>query len=316
MKKIIMIITILSLGMTSYSEGFQLNLGYDVWRSVSDTPNNGESQSMNQGYTIGGEYLWDYNDRFHYGVGGEFRSRLKNSHFTLNESVPVYMVGKYDILNHQLYLVGRAGYNATSNIIGGSTGGGHYVAAGIGKEVGLIDIEILYENMGYTFKGAEDTSGAHSSVGIKFGIRLGDIRSALTKSREAEPEPKAEPIPVETKPQIIYKDKIVKVYVVRGGSSKFALDQASLSKDEKIQLRKMKDDGLFKDAKKVIITGHTDKSGSEEYNQKLSVRRAQAVARELDLPKETEVEIIGKGETESLGGSAALDRRVEIEVIK
>jgi outer membrane protein OmpA-like peptidoglycan-associated protein len=49
---------------------------------------------------------------------------------------------------------------------------------------------------------------------------------------------------------------------------------------------------------------------------KLSVRRAQAVQRELNLPKETKVTVIGKGETESLGGSAALDRRVELEVIK
>jgi hypothetical protein len=252
MKKIIIIAAILLLGVTSYSEGFQLNLGYDAWRTVSDVPGPEGSESMDQGFTIGGEYMWDYNDRFHYGVGGEFRSRLKNQDFTLNESVPLYLVGKYDILNHQLYWVGRVGYNITSNVIGGSTGGGHYVAGGIGKEVGLIDIEILYENMGYKFKG-DDTDGTHSSVGIKFGFKLGDLYDALTKSKEAEPEPEVKPEPVEVKPQIIYKDRIVKVYVIRGGSSKFALDQASLTKDEKIELKRMKENGAFKDAKEVKI---------------------------------------------------------------
>jgi outer membrane protein OmpA-like peptidoglycan-associated protein len=315
MKKIIIMIAILSLGITSYSKGFQLNLGYDVWRSVSDVPGSEGSESMNQGYTIGGEYMLDYNDRFHYGLGAEYRSHLKNSDFTLNESVPLYLVGKYDVFNHQLYLVGRVGYNITSNVIGGSTGGGHYVAAGIGKEVGLIDIEVLYENMGYNFKG-DDTDGTHSSVGLKFGFKLGDIYDAITKSREAAPEPEVKPTPVEEKPKVIYKDRIVKVYVVRGGSSKFALDQASLSKDEKIQLNNMKKNGTFDNAKEVKIIGHTDTSGPEDYNMKLSIRRAQAVARELNLPKDVKVTITGKGETESLEGSPALDRRVEIEVIK
>jgi len=261
MKKIIILIAILTLGLTSYSEGFQLNLGYDVWREISNSPTTDKSESLNQGYTIGGEYLWDYNDRFHYGLGGEFRSRLKNEHGSYNESAPLYLVGKYDILNHQLNWVGRVGYNLTSSVVGGSTGGGHYVAAGIGKEIGLINIEVLYENMGYDLK-SSDAKGTHNSIGIKFGFKLGDIYDAMTKSREAAPEPVVEPAPVEVKPQVIYKDRIVKVYVVRGGSSKFALDQASLTKDEKIQLNNMKKNGAFKDAKQVNITGHTDKTNT------------------------------------------------------
>jgi len=185
MKKLMLLGIILSLGVTTYSEGLQLNLGYDAWRSISDAPNDGGSQTMNNGFTVGGEYILDYNDDFHYGVGGEFRSRFENSDYTLNVSAPVYMVGKYDIWNDNLYLVGRVGYNVTSNVIGRSTGGGHYVAAGIGKNIGLFDIEVLYENMGYTFKDT-DTSGTQSSVGIKFGIKLGDMYDAFKGNSTTE----------------------------------------------------------------------------------------------------------------------------------
>ena len=190
MKKLMLLGIILSLGVTSYSEGLQLNLGYDVWRSLSKTPNHEGAQMVNYGQptiAVGGEYIWDYGDDVHYGLGAEYRSRLESRYDTYNESVPVYMVGKFDILNDQLYLVGRAGYNFTSS----STDGGYYVAMGIGKEISVFNIELLYEKMGYTFKGTEDIKGNHDTVGIKFGFKLGDIYDALTgnSTQEASEEP-------------------------------------------------------------------------------------------------------------------------------
>jgi outer membrane protein OmpA-like peptidoglycan-associated protein len=59
----------------------------------------------------------------------------------------------------------------------------------------------------------------------------------------------------------------------------FALDSAELTGDAKKELNKIIDvlkDPKVKDAD-VIIAGHTDAKGSEEYNQKLSERRALAV---------------------------------------
>ena len=316
MKKIILLAMILAAGSTSYADGFQLNLGYDVWRSVSDVPNGEKSGSMDQGYTIGGEYIWDYQDRFHYGIGGEFRSKLKNEDITLNESVPAYLVGKYDILNHQLYFVGRLGYNIGLS----NADGGYYAGIGIGKNVGLIDIEILYENMGYTLKEKKDTEGTHSSVGIKFGFKLGDIYDAFTTPSEDPPEakPALEPKiikPKVIKPEIIVEEKVIQKTIIRGQHSNFALNKFSLSTDEKIQLDRFKKEEL-NEVKKLIITGYTDTSGPSEYNKQLSKKRAQSVADYLQIPTNVEVQVIGMGEKETLGGSPELDRRVEIEVIK
>ena len=59
----------------------------------------------------------------------------------------------------------------------------------------------------------------------------------------------------------------------------FALDSAELTGDAKKELNKIIDvlkDPKVKDAD-VIIAGHTDAKGSQEYNQKLSERRALAV---------------------------------------
>ena len=309
MKKIILLAMILTAVSTGYADGFQLNLGYDVWRSVSDVPNNEKSGSMDQGYTVGGEYIWDYQDRFHYGIGGEFRSKIKNKDLSLNESAPAYLVGKYDILNNQLYLVGRLGYNIGLN----NSGGGYYTGIGIGKNVGLIDIEILYENMGYTLKEKEDIDGTHSSVGIKFGFKLGDIYDAITNSSKNIPE--AEPEPEIIKPEVIVKEKVIEKTVIRGQHSNFALNRSSLTTDEKIQLDRFKKEELD-GAKKLIITGYTDSSGSAAHNLKLSEERAESVKNYLQIPSNIEVEVIGMGEKEPLGGSPYLDRRVEIEIIK
>ena len=73
----------------------------------------------------------------------------------------------------------------------------------------------------------------------------------------------------------------------------------------------------------VISTGHTDATGRADYNQDLSLRRAEAVksylvAKGVDSDR---IEAKGRGERESIGDNTtsagrAQDRRVEIEVMK
>lgn len=79
----------------------------------------------------------------------------------------------------------------------------------------------------------------------------------------------------------------------------------------------------------VLVTGHTDRIGTERYNQKLSERRADAVRDYLvskGVPKD-KIETLGMGKTQPLPGvichqknfkalvaCLAPDRRVEIEV--
>lgn len=45
----------------------------------------------------------------------------------------------------------------------------------------------------------------------------------------------------------------------------------------------------------ILVQGHTDNVGSDQYNQKLSDRRAQAVVRELQLSRLSDVDLIAKG---------------------
>jgi OOP family OmpA-OmpF porin len=72
----------------------------------------------------------------------------------------------------------------------------------------------------------------------------------------------------------------------------------------------------------IIATGHTDSTGKASYNQKLSLRRAQAVKDylvSLGLPA-NRIFIEGKGEAQPVASNKtsqgrALNRRVDVEVI-
>ena len=75
--------------------------------------------------------------------------------------------------------------------------------------------------------------------------------------------------------------------------------------------------------KKVKVTGHTDATGSEAYNQALSERRAKAVKTYLEASgiDGQRIETLGMGEsapvaTNKTKAGRAENRRVEIEVIK
>ena len=71
----------------------------------------------------------------------------------------------------------------------------------------------------------------------------------------------------------------------------------------------------------IDVIGHTDNKGSETYNQKLSVRRAQAV-KDYMVSEGIDagiVDVIGKGESEPVASNdtdegRAKNRRVEIRV--
>jgi len=80
----------------------------------------------------------------------------------------------------------------------------------------------------------------------------------------------------------------------------------------------------------VIVVGHTDRIGSNQYNQKLSVARANAVAKYLSGKDKAEYTVSGVGATQPSGKTAecigpmspqliaclAPDRRVIVTIIK
>jgi outer membrane protein OmpA-like peptidoglycan-associated protein len=74
---------------------------------------------------------------------------------------------------------------------------------------------------------------------------------------------------------------------------------------------------LLPEAKTVLVQGHTDAAGSDQYNEQLSQRRAQAVKRYLVVAQgidPSRLRAVGMGEYQPLHGSdayAAENRRVQ-----
>jgi outer membrane protein OmpA-like peptidoglycan-associated protein len=99
----------------------------------------------------------------------------------------------------------------------------------------------------------------------------------------------------------------------------FAFDSAELSAESRLTLTEMSEVLLEYPKTAVVVQGHTDSTGSEEYNQRLSERRAEAVR--LYLIDEGvvpgRVNAMGYGETAPVASNAsedgrALNRRVNI----
>ena len=65
------------------------------------------------------------------------------------------------------------------------------------------------------------------------------------------------------------------------------------------------------------VDGHTDSTGSEEYNQRLSERRAESVRNALIQRSvhPDRIEHLGYGETMPISSVNALNRRVEIQIV-
>jgi len=123
------------------------------------------------------------------------------------------------------------------------------------------------------------------------------------------PAPKPAPAPVKEK-------------VTMAAETNFDFDKAVLKPEGKARLDDLVGKLKAVNLEVVIAIGHTDSIGTKEYNQKLSVRRANAVKAYL-VSKGIEANRIyteGKGETQPVADNRtkegrAKNRRVEIEVV-
>ncbi len=141
----------------------------------------------------------------------------------------------------------------------------------------------------------------------------------------APPTPPAEPAPpppAAAPPLVVPPPAPVTEKVTFETDAFFDFDKAILKPEGKNKLTElaMRLSGTVIEV--MVVTGHTDSVGKTSYNEKLSLRRAEAVKIFLQtqgLPEER-ISIIGKGEAQPIVSNKskegrAKNRRVEVEVV-
>ena len=335
MKKLVILGTAL-LSLSLVASEIQIKGGYDFNRnqvSTSDTV-----LDFGNGATAGAEYIFDNQGEFEWGIGAEYKfdQKFKGNDTKWMRQIPVYALGKFNLVttkkgNDVLYVLGRAGVALNESKVNGvKYDNGLYVAGGLGTEMGPVSLEAIYERAATPFTNA---SGFRTNdYQESFGLRLGN----LVNDRTAK---------VTTVEKIVYVDKIVKVpgeTVVTPplNTKTVVLPFSCVATEKKCVIRGFKVDGRVPNAAEakdlgtissvinsfakggtVDFVGHTDSTGSDAYNQKLSVARAQNVARllqEYGLSNDVKVgSISGKGETQPSHTNATVEgrynnRRVEL----
>jgi outer membrane protein OmpA-like peptidoglycan-associated protein len=102
----------------------------------------------------------------------------------------------------------------------------------------------------------------------------------------------------------------------------FQFDHSEISTENQLLIKNLSDQLKKYDLTKLRINGHTDNVGNEEYNLKLSEKRAQSVA-DIFIAnnfKAENIQVVGKGssqpiKSEDTDESRAENRRVSITII-
>lgn len=101
----------------------------------------------------------------------------------------------------------------------------------------------------------------------------------------------------------------------------FGFDSSTLSSQAKSNISSLAETLSKYEDTNVLIEGHTDNQGDEQYNQKLSERRAEAVSKELSRlgVKNVRMKQIGYGENQPVADNTTDDgrsqnRRVEVAI--
>ena len=344
MKKLVILGTALLALNAIASEG-QLKFGYDFSREAKF--GNGVDLKLKKGPTLGAEYIFDNQGEFEWGVGAEYKlssnsGKLKDKYNNkVLKSAPVYALGKFNLIttqsgNDALYVLGRAGYHFANEYkkLGATTdiSGGLYGAIGLGTEFGPVSVEAIYEKSGFTVR--EKATGEKSrdsldSVGLRVGYRFGQLKN------DRGPKVVERTVTVE-KPVEVVKPQEPKVI----GAKTVELPFSCSANEKKCVIKGFKVDGRvpneaeardlgtianvinqFAEGGSIDFVGHTDSTGSDAYNQKLSVARAQNVAR---LLKEYGLKntvsygtITGRGESQPIDTNNTVqgrynNRRVEL----
>jgi OOP family OmpA-OmpF porin len=149
---------------------------------------------------------------------------------------------------------------------------------------------------------SDTVSNTVLNVGVIFRFGASAPAAAAEPASQSTPEAAAEPAPQQPAPAAVAEPCSPKTEtIVIQSEALFDFDKAII-KDKSNQVldevvAKIKDHG---DVEFVLVTGHTDRIGSDAYNQKLSERRANAVKKYLAAHgvEDAHIKSEGKGESE------------------
>lgn len=272
---------------------------------------------------------------------------------------PVYGLAKFNLFrsednNYSQYVLGRFGYAPSfvkynSGVEHKMNLSGLYYGAGLGVDLGPVVIEAVYDTVyrpagkdadatvvknklfsDATAEQLKDIKSYRHSFGLRFGVKFGDYRTPkmieeapVVVEEVVAPVVVEEPIVLPTptpapKRQLIHASCADGKCIIHG----FEIDGRVPSKEEQRNIQEIVQQvNDFALSGQVAVVGHTDATGSEAYNQKLSEKRALNVVKllqEAGLKPEIQVmSITGKGElapmdTNKTKAGRYNNRRVEI----
>lgn len=333
MKKIFLLLGLI-LSVSAFAVETKVNIGYDFNKTLDGKgqgSNVTKDVDMKNGLSIGVESLINNQNRFAFGLGGEYKTSHNSKSIVNDENnmkvyknANVYTVGKVNVLKNRqdensLYVVGRAGYgivnqsraNASKNI---DIDGGFYGAVGVGTEIGKVNIEMLYERNNVDIHNRTTdvkTKTKVDNVGVKVGYTFGKDK----KEPKVYPVAKKEETGIETPEPIVEEPKVEIPEMPEFGRFPFGcevnervcsiygfkVDGKEPNAAEKASLVKIANViNQFAQNGTIDIVGHTDSTGSDEYNLKLSKQRAENVVKLLKehglSPNITIDKIMGYGE--------------------
>jgi OmpA-OmpF porin, OOP family len=191
-----------------------------------------------------------------------------------------------------------------------------YQAIG-GVEYGLtpqlkLGLDYRYFTARDTFLRVNTTGGPRTNVGDF------NDHAILFTVRYSFGSPEARPMPAQIPPAT---PAAAPAAVAHQYAVYFDFDRSDLTPDAKPILQRAATDAKAGNVTRVQVTGHTDRAGPDNYNQRLSERRAQAVKAELISQgvRADEIVTVGKGESEPAvptpdGVREPRNRRVVIEL--
>lgn len=181
---------------------------------------------------------------------------------------------------------------------------GTAVGAGVGAGVGAILGQAIGKDTESTLIGAGIGAALGGLAGNQVGLYMDqqeqELRNVMARSEAASIQRNQDVLTATFKGEAFFNHDSASL--LPGGYTEVARVASVLRKYNQTQIE---------------VAGHTDTTGPEDYNQQLSVRRAEAVKNALVQQGVNPARIVavGYGESQPISSDHAMNRRVEIVIV-